>query len=154
MDTPNKIRNLLLKVVDREIREKENNLLSSPKQKIEDEEYCISFIKSFSSNSIETTPSSGNIESCVRTTHSCKTCTIDNLSNSKTYLKVVCSLFKKSKKIHVKKTQSCKFNMQKISQEDKEAFLLRTNSKKYNGKSSFFEKKTYSAVNTSLSESN
>ena len=89
MDTPNKIRNLLLKVVDSEIKEKENNLLSSPKQKIEDEEYCISFTESFSSNSIETTPSSANIGSCVRTTHSCKTCTIDNLSNSKTYLKVV-----------------------------------------------------------------
>ena len=148
MDTPNKIRNLLLKVKDSEIK-KEKNFLSSPKQKIEDEEYCISFIKSFSSNSIETTPSSGNIESCVRTTHSCKTCTIDNLSNSKTYLKVVCSLFKKTKKTHLKKTLSCKFNTKKIKK-----LFLRTNSKKYNGKSSFFAKKTYSAVNISLSESN
>ena len=113
MDTPNKIRNLLLKVIDSEIK-KENNFLSSPKQKIEDEEYCISFTESFSSNSIERTPSSANIGSCVRTTHSCKTCTIDNLSNSKTYLKVVCSLFKKTKKTHLKKTLSCKFNTKKI----------------------------------------
>ena len=75
---------------------------------------------------------------------------MDNLSSSKTYLKVVCSLFKKSKQTHVKKTQSCKFNMQQISLEDKEAFLLRCNTKKNNGKSSFFAKKTYSDVNTSL----
>ena len=150
MDTPNKIRNLLLKAIDCELKAKEYNLLSPPKKHIEDEEYCISFTESFSSNSIETTPSSANIESCVRTTHSCKTCTMDNLSSSKTYLKVVCSLFKKSKQTHVKKTQSCKFNMQQISLQDKEAFLLRCNTKKNNGKSSFFAKKTYSAVNTSL----
>ena len=99
MDTPNKIRNLLLKAIDCELKAKEYNLLSPPKKHIEDEEYCISFTESFSSNSIETTPSSANIESCVRTTHSCKTCTMDNLSSSKTCLKVVCSLFKKSKLI-------------------------------------------------------
>ena len=153
MDTPNKIRNLLLKVIDNELKAKRVNLLSSSKKNIDDD-YCVIFTESFSSNSIETTPSSANIGSCKRSTQSCKTCTMEHISNGKSYLKGVCSLFKKSKKTHVKKTRNCKLHMQKISQEDKEAFLIRCNTKKKNGKSSFFARKTYSTIDTSLSESN
>ena len=149
MDTPNKIRNLLLKVIDGELKQKQSPLLSSPKTI--DDDYCVNFTESFSANSIETTPSSLNVDNSAKSSLSCKICTIEHLSNGKTYLKKVCSLFKKSRNAHIKKkTQSCKFNMQQISLEDKEAFLLRCNTKKNNGKSSFFAKKTYSAVNTSL----
>lgn len=109
----------------------------------------------FSANSIETTPSSLNVDNSAKSSLSCKTCTIEHLSNGKTYLKKVCSLFKKSKNAHIKKkTQSCKFGLRRVSKDDKEAFLLRCNSRKKAGKSSFFVRKTYSVVNTSLSESN
>lgn len=126
MDTANKIRNLLLRVIDRELKENKSTLLSSPKKAIDDD-YCVNFTESFSANSIDTTQSSVNIGNSTKSSLSCKTCTVEYLSNGKTYLKKVCSLIKKSKKAHVKKTQSCKLGMQHISKEDKEAFLLRCN---------------------------
>ena len=153
MDTPNKIRNLLLKVIDGELKQKQSPLLSSPKTI--DDDYCVNFTESFSANSIETTPSSLNVDNSAKSSLSCKICTIEHLSNGKTYLKKVCSLFKKSRNAHIKKkTQSCKFGLRRVSKDDKEAFLLRCNSRKKAGKSSFFVRKTYSVVNTSLSESN
>lgn len=153
MDTANTIRNLLLRVIDRELKENKSTLLSSPKKAIDDD-YCVNFTESFSANSIDTTQSNVNIGNSTKSSLSCKTCTIEYLSNGKTYLKKVCSLFKKSKKAHVKKTQSCKLGMQHISKEDKEAFLLRCNSRKHQGKSSFFGRRKFSVVNTFLSESN
>ena len=93
MDTPNQIRNLLLKVIDGELKQKQSPLLSSPKIPFED--FSVNFTESFSSNTADTLSLSNKDES--NDSSDIQSSISHPKPKRSSYLKEVCSLFKKAK---------------------------------------------------------
>ena len=93
MNKANLIRNHLLLVIDEELRRSEKKILSSPQIPLED--FSVNFTESFSSNTVDTLSLSNKDES--NDSSDIQSSISHPKPKRSSYLKEVCSLFKKAK---------------------------------------------------------
>ena len=93
MNKANLIRNHLLLIIDEELRRSEKKILSSPKIPFED--FSVNFTESFSSNTVDTLSLSNKDES--NDSSDIQSSISHPKPKRSSYLKEVCSLFKKAK---------------------------------------------------------
>ena len=93
MSKANIIRNNLLRVIDEEIRHSDKNIINSPQKHLED--FSVNFIESFSSNTVDTLSLSNKDES--NDSSDIQSAKSHPKPKKSSYLREVCSLFKKAK---------------------------------------------------------